>query len=100
MATWNDITGDALVSRTLTKEGEDNFDKIFGKKKTNGGWTPPPVVTPTQPAEYAEDWQSSERDRAIAQNGPVGYSEEEVNGHSNAEEVAPQDTQDPATQQS
>ena len=100
MATWNDITGDALVSRTLTKEGEDNFDKIFGKKKTNGGWTPPPVATPTQPAEYAEDWQSSERDRAIAQNGPVGYSEEEVNGHSNAEEVAPQDTQDPATQQS
>ena len=100
MTTWNDITGDALVSRTLTKEGEDNFDKIFGKKKTNGGWTPPPVATPTQPAEYAEDWQSSERDRAIAQNGPVGYSEEEVNGHSNAEEVAPQDTQDPATQQS
>jgi len=41
MATWNDITGDPLVSRTLTKEGEDNFDKIFGKKKTNGGWKPP-----------------------------------------------------------
>lgn len=41
MATWNDITGDPLVSRTLTKEGEENFDKIFGKKKTNGGWKPP-----------------------------------------------------------
>ena len=79
MATWNDITGDPLVSRGLTKEGEENFDKIFGKKKTNGGWTPPPVVTPTQPAEYAEDWQSSERDKAIAQNGNVGYTEEQVN---------------------
>ena len=41
MATRNDVTGDALISRTLSKEGEDNFDKIFGKKKTNGGWTPP-----------------------------------------------------------
>ena len=39
----NDITGDNLISRTLTKEGEDNFDKIFGKKKTNGGWQPPPL---------------------------------------------------------
>ena len=72
MATWNDITGDALVSRTLTKEGEENFDKIFGKKKTNVGWTPPPVVTPTQPAEYAEDWQDSQRDKAISQNGNIG----------------------------
>ena len=41
MATRNDVTGDALISRTLTKEGEDNFDRIFGKKKTNGGWVPP-----------------------------------------------------------
>jgi hypothetical protein len=39
-----------------------------------------PVVTPTQPAEYAEDWQDSRRDKAISQNGNVGYSEEEVNG--------------------
>ena len=84
MATWNDITGDPLVSRSLTKEGEENFDKIFGKKKTNGGWKPPtdlakPTSTPTQPAEYAEDWQSSRRDQAIAQNGNVGYTEEQVN---------------------
>jgi hypothetical protein len=41
MATRNDVTGDALISRTLSKEGADNFDKIFGKKKTNGGWKPP-----------------------------------------------------------
>ena len=82
MASYNDITGDKIQTRdVLSKEGEEAFDRIFGvKKKTNGGWTPPPVVTPTQPAEYAEDWQSSERDKAIAQNGNVGYSEEEVNG--------------------
>jgi ribosome recycling factor len=28
----NDITGDRLINKTLTKEGEDNWDKIFGKK--------------------------------------------------------------------
>ena len=44
MATRNPITGDALISRTLSKEGEDNFDRIFGKKKTNGGWIPPDDV--------------------------------------------------------
>jgi hypothetical protein len=47
MTTWNDITGDPLVSRTLSKKGEETFEQIFGKKKTNGGWKPPlaPLVT-------------------------------------------------------
>lgn len=64
MAT-NDITGDNLISRTLTPEGEESFDRIFGvKKKTNGGWTPPPL--------YSEDFQSEQRDTAIAQNGNDG----------------------------
>jgi hypothetical protein len=39
----NEITGDNLISRTLSKKGEEQFDKIFGKKKTNGGWTPSPI---------------------------------------------------------
>jgi hypothetical protein len=39
----NDITGDNLISRKLSKEGEENFDRIFGKKKTNGGWKPPSI---------------------------------------------------------
>ena len=77
MAARNDITGDELKSKINTKEYEDNFDRIFGKKKKPEVVSP--VVTPTQPAEYAEDWQSAERDRAIAQNGNVGYTEEEVN---------------------
>jgi len=41
MPSHNDITGDALVSRPSSKEFNENFDKIFGKKKTNGGWKPP-----------------------------------------------------------
>ena len=32
MATKNDITGDALISRT-SEAYRDNYDKIFGKKK-------------------------------------------------------------------
>ena len=29
MAAYNDVTGDALVSRTLTEEGAKSFDRIF-----------------------------------------------------------------------
>ena len=28
----NDITGDSIRSKPLSKEAEDNWDKIFGKK--------------------------------------------------------------------
>ena len=28
----NDVTGDKLISKTLSKEGEANWDRIFGKK--------------------------------------------------------------------
>ena len=30
----NDITGDRLISKSLSKEGEANWDRIFGKNKT------------------------------------------------------------------
>lgn len=84
MSSYNDITGDKIQTRdVLSKEGEEAFDRIFGvKKKTNGGWVPPPIENkPTQDTKYPEDWQSEERDRAIAQNGNVGYKEEDVNGN-------------------
>jgi hypothetical protein len=29
----NDITGDSLVNKPLSKQGEENWDRIFGKKK-------------------------------------------------------------------
>jgi hypothetical protein len=41
MASRNDITNDLLISKTLSKQGEDNWEKIFGKKKTKGGWKAP-----------------------------------------------------------
>tara|TARA_A200000159_G_C7268325_1_gene316092 strand:+ start:337 stop:570 length:234 start_codon:yes stop_codon:yes gene_type:complete len=33
MATKNDITGDSIKSKGLSKQGRDNWDKIFGKKE-------------------------------------------------------------------
>ena len=56
MSAKNDITGDVIKSKPNTKAFEDNFDKIFGKKKST----------------YSEDWQSPDRDKAIAQNGNTG----------------------------
>ena len=43
MVARNDITGDKIQTRdSLSEQGEENFDKIFGKKKkTNGGLVPP-----------------------------------------------------------
>jgi hypothetical protein len=60
MATTNPITGDLLVSKTLSETGEKNYEAIFGanKKKTNGGWTPPPLPL----NEYPEtSWDDGEQ---------------------------------------
>lgn len=35
MATKNDITGDSIRSKALSKKGRDNWENIFGKKKTD-----------------------------------------------------------------
>jgi len=49
MATKNDITGDALVSRNATKAYLDNYDLIFRRKgnpekeKEDGGKIEPPT---------------------------------------------------------
>ena len=32
MATCNDITGEEIKSRVLSKQGKENWDKIFNKK--------------------------------------------------------------------
>ena len=120
----NDITGDKIQTRDkLSEQGEQNFESIFGKRKTNGGWTPPteskqrtpeeerarhagyevielgfdlakPTSTPTQPAEYAEDWQSVERDRAIAQNGNIGYESNDVEGTPLGTQTSSETTED------
>jgi hypothetical protein len=63
----NNITGDSLVSKIGSKEQKEKFDegfeRIFGKKKK----------------QYSEDWQDSERDKAIAQNGNEGLHYSETN---------------------
>ena len=38
----NDITGDNLISRKLSKEGEENWDNIFPPKKKEK-YIPPPL---------------------------------------------------------
>ena len=42
MAAKNDITGDELVSRFLSPQGQAQFDIIFGVKKKER-WIPPPL---------------------------------------------------------
>jgi hypothetical protein len=74
---YNDITGDAISTRFGSKEAQEKFDQsfdtIFGekKKKTNGGWTPPPLPLNEYPDQ---DWPE-ERIDVIGQNGNVGYGE-------------------------
>ena len=35
MSGKNDITGDRLINKTLSKEGEENWDRIFKKEDIN-----------------------------------------------------------------
>ena len=69
MATKNDITGDSIASRLGSIEAqrnfEDNFERIFGKKKQ-------PLNEYPEDSDYSEDWQSEIRATAIAQNGNTG----------------------------
>ena len=74
MATYNDVTGDAIATRFGSKEQQEKFDQyfdaIFGtKKKTNGGWTPPPLNE--YPNNAHDEWDETRIDR-IGSNGD-GY---------------------------
>jgi hypothetical protein len=60
MATKNDITGDSIISKTNTKQYEDNWDKIFGKKK--------------KPEELFDE----DRIDIIGQNGNIGYTDADI----------------------
>ncbi len=69
MASYNDVTGDKIQSRVNTKQFEDNFDRIFGKKnKTTVADT---VPAPDKPVEPTEDW-NEERVDIIGSNGNDG----------------------------
>lgn len=68
MVAKNDITGDKLQSKLNTKEYEDNFDKIFGKKKHN---LERAESTPNQSVECSKDWDEKRVD-IIGSNGNDG----------------------------
>lgn len=70
MASFNEHTGDALVSRPSSKEFNENFDKIFGKKKTNGGWKPP--LKPLEPVVDTSWGNGEARMDNIGPNGNDG----------------------------
>jgi hypothetical protein len=63
----NDVTGDEIKSKVSTKEYEDNYDKIFRNKSEAN-----------KSLECSDCFCSAgecqkERQKAIAQNGNVGY---------------------------
>ena len=53
MAAINDITGDAIASRTVTKEFQEGHERIFGKKEKSGSkrWIQDPVTHKLIPAD-------------------------------------------------
>ena len=78
---YNEITGDNIATRLGNKEAqenfENNFDRIFGKKKKEK-YIPPPLNT--DKLEWTEDqdpdsWNDKRMD-IIGQNGNVGYDNE------------------------
>jgi hypothetical protein len=77
MAAQNDITGDSIQSRVLSREGRDNWDRIFGKKEKKYKWVeqgeteqdePIKMIwTETQILDHYYDWwseQMTKRDKA------------------------------------
>ena len=69
MSSYNDVTGDKIQSRINTKQFEDNFDRIFGKKDKNTVGYPP--LTADKPVEPADDWDEKRID-VIGTNGNDG----------------------------
>ena len=66
MVARTEITGDKIQTRdALSKEGEANFDRIFGVKKKEK-YVPPPLP----------DWGDEDSERRvdiIGSNGNIGY---------------------------
>lgn len=65
MATHNDVTGDALVSRVINSNYADNYDRIFRKKNV------PEQETAGASAEVAvSELRESERDSGSGTQQP------------------------------
>ena len=75
MASFNDITGDKIATRTVTKEYEDNYDNIFRKNKV--AETKPTPDQPVEPVQLELDFDE-ERIDTIGTNGNEGLHYEEI----------------------
>lgn len=80
MVARNSITGDKIQSKgILTKQGEDNWDLIFGKK-TRPVFTEEELMAMEVIQEKVEtDWDESRID-TIGQNGNEGDHYDQVEG--------------------
>jgi hypothetical protein len=80
MASRNDITGDKIRTKgVLSKQGEDNFDAIFRKKKDPVCDVCGKVLDATKECAWTScplNWDESRVD-VIGQNGPTGEHYEE-----------------------
>jgi hypothetical protein len=78
MASYNEITGDKIATRTITKDYENNFDRIFRKDKDK---VAEPEVTPVEPVEPTQmeldfgDEEAERRMDIIGSNGNIGYED-------------------------
>ncbi len=72
MVAKNDITGDAIQSKTNSKDYADNFDRIFRKDKK---------VQEKLEELWSED--DEKRQEIVGQNGNVGYDLDSI--YSNGE---------------
>lgn len=89
MVAKNDVTGDDIKSRGNSKEYEDNWERIFGKKEESGkilaevmdkAFIKERNACPNYPnACFCTGICQKERERAVAQNGNVGYTDEDIN---------------------
>jgi hypothetical protein len=80
VATKNDVTGDSLVSKPLSKDGEENWDRIFGKRIKEQKLNHEDMVNimlknPTVLAEYELDKSTGELCRTNNKNNNGRSSE-------------------------
>jgi hypothetical protein len=72
MASQNEHTGARLVSKPLSKDGQDNWDRIFGKRIKEQKLTTEDMLPEYELNKSTGDVQSVSRIDVIGQNGNDG----------------------------
>lgn len=72
MTARNDITGDLIKTRQNTTAYEDNYDRIFGKKKHTVADSEAAADKPVEPVQLELDFGDENRIDIIGQNGNEG----------------------------